>query len=164
MVLVSALIFFSSCEKEEIESTETVAMAGEWYVTGDAIDTEGNVVYEDVWGLGKFHLETYNTSANTTTEMWIDDNGNFWDFKNRISIDLDAMTFQATEAQNEAYDCLVTISDGKIMYDAATTPSGMPADSIVFNVWFDDDPYPELYDFAQYRITGFRYTGFTLDD
>ena len=45
------------------------------------------------------------------------------------------------------------------MEGAATTPSGMPADSIVYMIQFDDDPN-EL----TYKISGFRRTGFPNDD
>ena len=45
---------------------------------------------------------------------------------------------------------------GKVLAGAATTPSGMPADSIVFfvNVQGDDT----------YKIAGFRRTGFPADE
>ncbi|WP_339735453.1 lipid-binding protein [uncultured Sunxiuqinia sp.] len=166
VLLISGLFFVTSCEKEEIGGTATESMAGEWYVTGVAVDADGNIVYsdDDLFGLGHFHLDTYNTSANNTTEMWIDDNENFWDFKAKISVDLNTMTFQASDAQNEYYDMQVTVSDGKIMLGAATTPSGMPADSIVFLVNFSDDTYPEDFGFDSYRIAGFRYTGLTGDE
>ena len=74
------------------------------------------------------------------------------------------------EEDNEIFDddvenaCNITISDGKILKDAATTPSGMPADSIVFYVEFDDDPYPGLYGYKNYRVSGYRYTGLANDD
>ena len=154
----------TSCQKDEIGGTETQTMAGDWYVTADAIDSAGNVVYTDFFGLGHFHLDTYNTSSNSTTEMWINDNGNFWDFKAKMNIDLKAMTFQATDTQNEAYDSKLTITEGKILYGAATTPSGMPADSIVFKVSFNDDTYPAKYGYKEYRVAGYRYTGFTKDN
>ena len=83
----------------KLEGTATQDMAGEWYVTAAAVDASGNVVDPDFFGLGHFHLDTYNTSSNSKTEMWIDDNGNFWEFKNKINVDLKAMTFQATDAQ-----------------------------------------------------------------
>ncbi|HYX09439.1 MAG TPA: lipid-binding protein [Bacteroidales bacterium] len=163
-ILISSILFFTSCEKDEIGGTVTQDMAGEWYVTADAVDASGNVVYSDFFSLGHFHLDTYNASSNSKTEMWVDDNGNFWDFKNKINVDLKNMTFQATDAQNVSYDSKVTITNGKIMLDAATTPSGMPADSIVFNVTFNDDTYPTDYGFDSYRVAGFRYTGFTKDN
>ena len=165
-LLVSGLFFITSCEKDKIGNTATEKMAGEWYVTGVGVDAAGKVVYEDadLYGVGKFHLDTYNTSTDNTTEMWINDNGNFWNFRTKINIDLNAMTFQATDAQNESYDSKLTITNGKILYGVATTPSGTPADSIVFTVTFNDDTAPVDYGFTAYRISGFRYTGLTNDN
>lgn len=164
LMLFAGLTFLASCEDEEIGTTETVSMAGEWYVTVKAVDADENIIYDDPFGNGTFHLDTYNTASNSTTEMWIDDNENFWEFKNRITVDLASMTFYATDAQNETYDCLVDITNGQILYDAATTPSGSVADSIVFNVSFSDDGYPAAYGYDHYRIEGFRYTGLTADE
>lgn len=166
VVLVVSLFFTVSCEKEEIGGTATEEMAGEWYVTVVAVDADGNVVFEDddLFGIGNFHLDTYNTSSNSPTEMWVDDHGNFWDFKVKAIADLGTKNFQGTDLQNEYYDVLVNISDGEIIYDAATTPGGMPADSIMFNVTFGDDTYPEDFGFDTYRVAGYRYTGLTNDD
>jgi len=165
--LIAAFIFlFTACDKDEIGGTAIEKMAGEWYVVADAVDAEGNLVYEDadLFGIGYFHLDTYNTSSNSLTEMWISDNGNFWDFKALVNIDLDAMTFAADNVDNLAYESKVTIEEGKILLGAATTPSGMPADSIVFIVTFNDDPYPEAYGYYGYRVSGYRYTGFAADE
>jgi hypothetical protein len=49
--------------------------------------------------------------------------------------------------------------EGKVLYDQATTPGGMPADSIVFYISFDDGDYYE-----NYRVSGFRYTGLANDE
>jgi hypothetical protein len=167
-IALAATLFIAACEKEDIGGAASEAMAGEWYVTAAAIDGNGDVVDEDFFGIGRFHLDTYNTASNSATEMWIDDNTNFWEFKIKITVDLATKTFQATDARNEHYpnpeDCLVTISNGKILYGAATTPGKMPADSIVFNVSFSDDTYPATYGYAEYRIAGYRYTGFVNDD
>ncbi len=163
-VLLSSFLFITSCEKDEIGGTATEKMAGEWYVTGAAVDAEGNVVDADWFGLGHFHLDTYNTSSNSISEIWINDNGNMWDFKAKVNIDLNAMTFEVNDVQNEAYDSKFTITNGKIIYGAATTPSGMPADSIVFNVTFNDDTYPADYGFESYRVAGYRYTGLAGDE
>lgn len=156
----------TSCEKETPGGTATESLAGEWYVTVVAVDENDGVLYEDedLYGIGHFLLDTYNTSSNSDTEMWIDDNTNFWEFKTKIKVDLATQTFQATDAQNEYYDCKVTISNGKILYGAATTPSKMPADSIVFNVTFNDDDNVEAGYWHAYRISGYRYTGFKNDD
>lgn len=166
MILTAGIFSFTSCEKEPIGGTAAEAMAGEWYVTAVAVDKDGEVIFEDadLFGIGKFHLDTYNTSKNNLTEMWIDDNENFWDFKTIIATDFNNKSFSATSAQNVKYDCKVTIENGKILEGAATTPSGTPADSIVFTVTFDDDDYPEANGYYGYRIAGHRYTGLAGDD
>ena len=166
-VLVAGVLFMTSCQKDEIGGTATQTMAGDWYVTAVAIDADGNVVYNDndLFGLGHFHLDTYNTASNSKSEMWINDNGNFYyPFKLKISSDINALTFSATDVQNQAKSDSVTITDGKIMYGAATTPSGMPADSIVFKLSFSDDGLPAAYGYKEYRVAGYRYTGFVKDN
>jgi hypothetical protein len=166
IALISASFLLTSCEKDEIQSTDSSKLAGEWYVTCVAVDENDDLVYgdDDLYGLGYFLLDTYNTSDNSSTEMWIDDNGNFWSFKNKISVNLNDLTFSATDAYEEYYGITVTITNGQVLYDAATTPSGSVADSIVFNVTFSDDSNPEYYGWDSYRIAGYRYTGLTNDD
>ena len=52
--LLLCAVFTTSCEKEEVGSTATESMAGQWYVTVDAVDESGNLVYsdEELFGLG----------------------------------------------------------------------------------------------------------------
>ena len=75
--LLLGTVAFTSCEKEDIENTATVSMAGQWYCTVDAVDDAGNPIEngEDYFGEGKTILLTYNTAANSSTEMWIDNLG-----------------------------------------------------------------------------------------
>ncbi|PPL04656.1 lipid-binding protein [Parapedobacter indicus] len=159
-------LLISSCEKDDIGGTNGEKTAGEWYVTVVAVDEAGNVVYEDdeLFGIGHFHLDTYNTVANDPNEMWIDDNTNFWETKGKISVDPNALTFSGEDVQNEYYDSQFTVTNGKILLKAATTPSGMPADSIVFNLNFSDDDYPKELGFSSYLVSGYRYTGFAGDE
>ena len=164
--MLVGLWMMTSCEKDEIGATATESMAGEWYVTAEAVDESGNLVFEDVFGLGHFLLNTYNTAANVPTEMWVNDNGNFWEFSLKVNVDINAMTFQSSGAvPNQSYeDCDVTLEGGKILPGAATTPHGTPADSIVFYVSFSDDSFPADYGYAKYKVSGYRYTGLTSDD
>lgn len=168
---------FASCEKEDVGGTAIHDMAGQWYVHVDAVDENGDLVYsdDDLFGMGNFLILTYNTSDNSSDKMFVDDLESFWDFKVKTSCNLNDKSFGEDEfAENLKYECGVKITEGSIMYGAATTPSGMPADSIVMYVEFDDDytevdadvfEYtPDLYGFAKYRISGYRYTGFALDD
>lgn len=154
---------FASCGKDEIGGTATQALAGEWYVTVDAVDAAGNVVEggEDVYGLGKFLLNTYNTAANVDDQMWLDDNGNFWDFKIKLTSDVKNLTFTTNgEVQDtKDPDCKVTVDGGKVLPKAGLTPHGTAADSIVFYVSFNNDE-PGM----RYKVSGIRYSGLTQDD
>lgn len=164
--MLAGLFVMTSCEKDEIGGTSTEALAGEWYVTADAVDESGNLVYEDFFDMGYFLLNTYNTAANTGSEIWVDDDENFWKFKVKATADIKNLTFQTNGAvANTKYeDCDVTIEGGKIIPGAATTPHGTPADSIVFYVSFSDDSYPADYGYAKYKISGYRYTGLAEDE
>ena len=175
--LFAAVLLFASCEKEEIGGTATESLAGQWYVHVDAVDEDGELVYSDdeLYGIGNFLLLTYNTSANTADTLFVDDLENFWTFKVKVSCNTSDKTFGNDDyVDNFKYESGVKLTEGKILNGAATTPSGMPADSIMFYVVFDDDYtededgnllyVPEAYGFAKYRISGYRYTGFKNDD
>lgn len=160
-------IGFTGCEKDTDPGATAVApLAGHWTVTAVAVDQSGNVIFEDadLFGLGRFQIDTYNTSANTNDTIWVNDNKKLWDFKVKVKADINNLTFAGSDLQNRSYDSKVTIENGKILKGAATTPSGMPADSIVFTVTFDDDTYPAKYGYYGYRVAGFRYTGFEADN
>ena len=167
----------TSCEKDEIGGTETEATAGKWYVTVDAVDENGGLVYsdDDLYGIGRFHLLTYNTAANNPGEMIVDDLGNFWEFKVKVSTDQNGLTFQTNTSENnnlvqDYEDINVTISGGKILPKAGRQNNGSPADSIVFYVNFSDDltkdgtPTPQAYGFAKYKVSGIRYSGLEEND
>ena len=144
LLMMCAGVLLFSCEKDEIGGTATEALAGEWTVTVDAVDGSGNVVEEDFFGLGRVMLNTYNTAANLPTEMYVDDLGNFWEYKVKVQSDVNTLTFATS--------------------GAATTPHGTPADSIVYYVSFSDDEYPAQYGYAKYKVSGYRYTGLAVDD
>lgn len=177
-VLYFALFLFcaglTSCEKDEIGGTATQATAGDWYVTVDAADANGNLyvdadgdAWEDPFSMGRITLLTYNTAANVPNEMIIEDLGNFWDFKVRVSCDQNALTFQTNTTENNNLsgdDINVTITDGKILPKAGRQNNGSPADSIVFFISFSDDPYPGAYGYAKYKVSGIRYSGLEEND
>lgn len=167
IVSFAIVMLATSCKKTPVGGTATQSLAGQWYVEVLGIDENGAVLYEDedLYGLGFWHLLTYNTSENTEDSMWIQDvDGAFWDFKVKVGCNLANETFSVDEAENQQYSpCKVTITNGKILRGAATTPSGMPADSIVMDILFDDDTYAGVaYD--RLRVSGYRYTGLAADD
>ncbi len=160
-IICSFLFVLAGCEKDEIGSTATVKLAGNWYVSTALIDNNGEVIEDDPYGLGVFHLDTYNTAENVPNKIWISDNGEFWDFKGVLDADINSLTFQGENVLNIAYDdSEFTVKNGKILLGAARTPSGAVADSIVFDIKFNDDD-PSV---NGYRISGYRYTGLVGDD
>ena len=174
LVYFAALLLttvFASCEKEEIGGTATQATAGQWYVTVDAADGNGNLVagLEDMFSLGRVTMLTFNTAENNPKEMIVSDIGSFWDFKVKVATDQQTLTFQTNTKENNNLvpkyeDINVTITNGKIMPKAGRQNNGSPADSIVFYVSFSDDPYPAAYGYANYRVSGIRYSGLEEND
>lgn len=164
-LMALSMAFMVSCSKDEIGETNSKEVAGQWYMVCDAVDDNGEVVYEDVFGLGRFMCLTFNTAADDPTEIYVSDLRNFWDFQIKVKCVPDQKVFGNTDwVDNESYDCKVLLTDGKIVLNGTTTPSGMPADYCEFCVQFDDDPYPGAYGYAKYKLSGYRYTGFTADD
>lgn len=176
---ICACVILSSCQhKEQPGSTATEALAGQWYVQVDIADENGAVVDEgEDFNGGRCLLLTYNTASNTDNVLYVDDLGGFWAFKVKVPCNVNGLTFGASESElieNEAYDCGVNLWGGKIVKDGAITPSGMPADYIEFFINFDDDDledygmpgisYPVYYGGTCYKVSGWRYTGFELDD
>lgn len=184
--LMAMLVAFTSCEKNEVENTATVEMAGQWYVTIDAVDESGNPIEggEDYFGLGRVMLLTYNTAANDANKMWVDDLGNFdlaagysyagypsYSLKSLVNIDQSALTFSSSAAQNqsdvngygsELYP--ITIEGGKILKGAGRMNNGCACDSIVFFVKYEGDPWYPDDGYAKYKVSGIRYSGFTADE
>ena len=149
-------LVFTSCSKEEVGGTATESLAGEWYVKANMV--ENGVVTEDPYGLGRFLIMTYNTAANNPNEIWIDDSGNFWDFKIKATADASALTFSASGAQNENYDCTVSVTNAKIIKNGGKQNNGSPADYITMDVEFSDDPG------TIYHLEGVRYSGLEEND
>lgn len=165
---ILAMGILASCEKDPVENTACVEMAGDWYVVVDATNA-GQLVYEDPFGLGYVHMFTSNTAANIATEMLLTDNRDdpFWDFKVKVTADPSAMTFSVSNGQNlvaDYEDMTMVVTGGKITKGAATTPSGMPADAIEFYITFSDDEYGPAYGWDAFYVHGYRYTGFAGDE
>ena len=158
----------ASCQKDPVENTACVEMAGDWYVTVDAAKN-GQVVYEDVYDWGYIHVFTSNTAANIATEMLLTDNRDdpCWDFKVKVTADPNAMTFSVNNGQNlvaDYEDMTMVVTGGKIVKGGAQTPSGMPADAIEFYITFSDDSDGPKYGWDSFYIHGYRYTGLAGDE
>lgn len=153
--LLTALFigFISSCQEDpEIGGTAVQPLAGDWFV--QAKDANGNVLVD------YSAITTYNTAANSATEMWFDDH--FWGTKFKVPVNASALTFAGTAMQNSdpAYDVQITIANGKIIEQGTVGPeSKSPTDSIYYEVTYSDDP-----DGLTYYMSGYRRTGFEEDE
>jgi hypothetical protein len=168
----AALLFCAglvSCEKDKIGGTATESMAGDWYVTVDAADENGNAIegFEDLFGLGRVHMITSNTAANVASELMIDDLGSFWTFRVKTIANPGDLSF-ASAAPVNANDTInnlngdpiwVKVEGGKILPRAGRQNNGSIADSIVFYVSFSDDSYPAKNGYSKYKVSGIRYSG-----
>jgi hypothetical protein len=144
-------ILFISCKKDlKPGNTAAVKAANGWWVTF----TLGGA---DVYSLGTFFLDTYNTSANDDS-LWVDDLGHSWQFKCKAKVDYNNLTFSTTNAQNQYYNITVNLAEGKILPKAGRSRSGNATDSIYFKATFSDDPT------NTYVISGTARTGFIEDD
>ena len=149
---------FTSCQKEDIGGTATESLAGVWYVQANVVNGDGSVT-EDPYGLGRFQIMTYSTSANNPNEIWIDDSKNFWNFKVKANGDINTLTFSAPNADNQRGDEItVNITNGKIIKNGGVQNNGSPADYITMDVEFSDDPG------TIYRLEGVRYSGLEEND
>lgn len=109
-------------------------------------------------------FSTYNTAANTTDSMWVDDLKNGYGFKCKVATNFTDFTFSATNSHNDYYvgtvnfPATVTIINGKILPKAGHSLSGVITDSIYMQAKFSDDPS------TTYTIAGTARTGLVEDD
>ena len=150
-IFIAVTILSISCKKDlKPGDTAAVKAANGWWVT---FTKDG----ADVYGLGTFFINTYNTSANDDS-LWIDDLGHSWQFKCKTKINYNDLSFSSTNVQNQYYNITVDIADGKILPKAGRSRSGNATDSIYFKTTFSDDPA------NTYVISGTARTGFVEDD
>jgi hypothetical protein len=153
LLCVVALPAFTSCDDQGYDDydageTPVQAMSGEWFIdiTDDATG--------DLLVAHALH-KTYNTGTGSDETMYINDQQNGWWLGGIVNINLDDLTFSVTGEENfQDPGTTFTITEGKIMRDAATSPTGATVDSIYFKATFSYDPASVL-TFSGYRRTGF---------
>jgi hypothetical protein len=158
LLLIVALM--PSCRKdEEIGGTAVQALSGEWWVEVQEVDRADTTKIIAPFNGSYFKLSTYNTAANIPTEMWIDDNQAYYEFKGKVNVNASGQTFTATAAVNEYYEMTFDVLDGKVVTNGAiATGTKNPTDGISFSVNFSDDLL------HTYKFRGYRRTRFAEDD
>jgi len=145
-----------SCEDQgyadyEEEVSPTVALNGEFWI--DIMDEATG----DVYVQHALH-RTYDSGMGDNT-MYISDvwggSPTGWWTEGLLETNPEALTFSGTDVDNTADPgTTFTITEGKIMKDAARSPSGVVVDSIYFKGTFSYDPETVLI-FAGHERTGF---------
>lgn len=132
--------------------TTTGQFAGDWYIN---ISDASGTLAEHV------HHYTYNTAANDNT-MWIDDQGNGYEIKCKMTINTDG-TFSATNSPNlldldanGKPNSTVTITEGKVEKGAALSKAGHKVDKITFKAQFSYDPPGTIISYEGHKRTGFK--------
>ncbi|HYD92331.1 MAG TPA: lipid-binding protein [Flavobacterium sp.] len=160
-VCAFSLILLSSCDDERgyddygTEDMPSQALNGEWYI--DVIDEATGTVY--------VQHALHRTYDDNNGRMWISDkigensDGtpilSGWWLIAKADYNVENLTFSTTNEPNEADGSVVTITEGKILKDAATSLDGNVTDSIYFKGVFDYDPESTII-FAGHRVTGFE--------
>lgn len=162
-IALSAMLLFAtsflSCDATsdlDPGGTAVQDMAGDWFVHLLADDGSGNLI--DIYNIGYFRLSTYNTAADVSNELFLDDHG-LWPMKSVVNVNIDSKTFSGNALPNEYSETITSdISNGFILPDAAITTGGNVSDSIYFQVDYSDDPG------TTYFIAGYKRTGFSADE
>lgn len=154
-VLIIGLVA-SSCDMgdvPEVGGTKVQAMAGEWFIKV-LIDGEDQEI-------GYNLITTSNTAKNTDTDLLLDDHELLTDYdlppvKTVCKVNIPTLTF--TKSSNlpnlHSGESSISIVEGKVLKNAATTSGGNKTDSIYVKFVFDNDPSIE-WEYSGYRRTGF---------
>jgi hypothetical protein len=139
---------FVSCEPvESVPDASDIAI--------DDFGLRATWVVEFYWDgdyAGENTIRTYNTGDNLTSEFWLDDIQHGWGLLTKINVNPNDLTFSGTDLDELYYGVTVTITEGKITKDGATTPSGDVVDSIYFKAEFSDIP-GEIWEYTGYKST-----------
>lgn len=162
LVMLPLFVLLGACDDDDdidIEYTATYPISGDWTVTYSLDNGAGG--FEPL--VEHTELLIYNTAANEPNEVWVDDHGNFWDFKVKTPANVQNLTFGGEALENVSYDSQVNITDGQVFLNGAEE-NGLLRDSIYFRVTFSDDtdangdpdPYGTVYHVYGHRSTGFE--------
>lgn len=152
---------FSCTEDPEVWDSKVLELSGDWFVRYDH-ETYG----EDPFGVGFTQLMTFNTANDDGKEIWITDKANFWDFKVKVEVNVENLTFGSDKVlvnSIEGNEIGVKIMNGKILKKAVTQPSGYVSDSIYFEIWFEDLEGQTGIADDKLLVGGFKKSGFLED-
>ncbi len=147
VICITMMSLFTSCDKVEDSDTGGTAVediASDWTVE----------ILRDGSEFASGHLSTYNTAGNTSDKLWIDDQKDGWGLKSKVDLNLSSKTFSGTDLDELYFDVTVTITDGVVIKNGTTAPSGTETDSIYFKAVFSDVPN-SVFEYYGHKRTGF---------
>ncbi|MFT4224423.1 lipid-binding protein [Dysgonomonas sp.] len=161
-VLFLLLLGFASCETYgdyDIEYSSIHPLSGKYRVT--VTDEAGTQVYRN-------YCEISNTTDESTTQCWLRigayslSGANAYSINGKINCDLSSLTFSGTSIENLAGNVATstntfTLTEGKVVLNGATAPSGTVCDAISFT--FTNSRFPG----KTYKAVGYRFTGWSED-
>ena len=138
---------FTSCEAEE-----SVPDASDILIS----EVTGTWVVDMLWDGDPYDTNTisiYNTGANDSDLMWLDDLGHGWGLLAKVPVNLETLTFSGSDLDELYYGVTVNITEGKITKGGASAPNGDVVDGIYFKAEFSDIP-GEIWEYSGFRSTG----------
>lgn len=159
-VIIFTLAFLNvSCEKDPtVDYSPIFPISGEWKVQVKDAAT-GNLIVAT-----KYIIGTYNTSDNSTTQMWIRCTSSGFPaggaLRGKINVDVPTKTFSGSNIPDlaSAAGTTFTITNGSVILNGATTPSGYKADKISFTYQTTKKPG------VTYLVEGYRRTMWPEDE
>lgn len=137
---VCAIFVLTNCQKtQDPGQTSTVKFSNEWWAV--LYDADNNALTDPA------KIATSNTADNKDS-IWVDDQGNLYNFFAKAGVNQADLSFKATNSDNLYYDpahptrapLTVSITDGKIFPKGGHSKTGNITDSISMKIEFSDDP------------------------
>lgn len=154
LVLALTLVSCDEGGKPSAGGTTTQKFAGDWHVI--ALESDG---VTPAFGGDYVLFSTYNAASNDQN-FWLDDHDNWMEIKSKVqATDFTNLTFSGQPNEPELYTGeTVTVTNGKILKDAAHSFGGHVVDSLYFEAEFSWDPG------VTYKFAGHKRTGFLEDE
>jgi hypothetical protein len=164
ILILAAFVAFvlGSCKTEDIDpgAAANNDLSGEWFV-----EYNHSVYGHDPFGVGYTRLLTATSASQAANELIITDEENFWEFRVKARMDVSSKTFGSADTLRDyIHDIKVLVRNGRIIEDAVTTTAGAVADSIYFEVWFEDLEGATGIPSDTLFVSGYRRTGFLEDE
>lgn len=160
-VLSAALVSCETYDDPKADYSPVYPLSGEWRVRITNLNTN-TLIANSMYTFG-----TYNTSENSSTQMWIRTTANLpgglGTMKAKIDCNVSSLDFSVANAENlhvttNAVLGTINITEGKITLNSVEMPSKVKSDRIFFK--FTSSRVPNV----TYSVEGYRRTRWNEDE